>query len=348
MTCVRDAFRAQARACAKLGSPFMERLMSLCAGRLEPGGAVADRILAWDGDVGPSGASVPLRLAGALHGLVRDGSDTGLARVYPPSGAGDDLLWHEVSRALGEHEARLLAWLDSPPQTNEVRRSTALIAAATWIAARHPLPFVLSELGASAGLNLSFEKFSVETPAGRLGAAASPVTFRPEWRGAVPPARPVNVTDRAAVDLNPLDPGDPAARLRLLSYLWPDQPERLRLTEAAISLADTRPDRGDAAGWLARRLARPHPGRVHVVYHTVAWQYFPAETQAACRAALAEAGARASADAPLAHVAMEADGDPEGAGLTVETWPKGSGEAGPIRLARVDFHGRWIDWRAGA
>ena len=37
MNDIRDAFREQARACAGLGSPFMERLMSLCADRLAPG-----------------------------------------------------------------------------------------------------------------------------------------------------------------------------------------------------------------------------------------------------------------------------------------------------------------------
>lgn len=347
MTGVREAFRIQARACAKLGSPFMERLMTLCADRLEPRGAVAERVLTWDGDVGPAGASVPLRLAGALHGLVRDGTDAGLARVYPPSDAGDEALWREVSRALVEHEMRLLRWLDSPPQTNEVRRSAALIAAANWIAGRHALPFVLSELGASAGLNLSFDRFSLEAGGQRLGAASSPVALRPEWRGPVPPALPITVAERAGVDLNPLDPTDPAARIRLLSYLWPDQPERLRLTEAALGLVSARPERGDAAGWLARRLARPLPGRVHVVYHTVAWQYFPSATRAACQDALDEAGARATADAPLARIAMEADDDPHGAGLVVETWPRAPNETGPVLLARVDFHGRWIDWVEG-
>ncbi len=348
MNAVHDAFQTQARACAALGSPFMNRLMSLCADRLAPGNAVADRVLDWAGDAGPSGDSVPLRLAGALHGLVRDGTDPDLARHYPPADTGDDALWSAVTRAFGTHEARLLAWLDSPPQTNEVRRSAALIAAATWIAKWHPRPIVLSELGASAGLNLSFDRFALDTPQGRLGAADSPVRLAPDWHGPVPAARRVVVTDRAAVDLNPLDPGDPAARLRLMSYLWPDQPDRLRLTEAAIGLADTRPERGDAASWLARRLAQPHPGQVHIVSHTVAWQYFPETTQTACRAALDEAGARATPDAPLAHISMEADGASDGAALTVETWPRPDGESGPVLLARVDFHGRWIDWRADA
>jgi hypothetical protein len=340
MNDLRDAFRTQSRACVGLGSPFMGRLMALCAERLVPGTGVADRVLTWPGDVGPSADSVPLRLAGALHGLVRDGADAGLTAVYPPAEAPDDALWAAVEAALTRHEARLLRWLDSPPQTNEVRRSGALLAAAAWIAGRHPLPFVLSELGASAGLNLSFDRFALDAGGVRLGTADSPVRLAPEWRGAPPEPHPVRVTERAGVDLNPLDPQAPGDRLRLLAYLWPDQPERLRLTEAAIALAGTRPDRGDAAEWLEARLATPRPGRVHMVYHTIAWQYFPPATQARCRAALAAAGARATAQAPLAHVGLEADDTTGSAALSATLWPGGETRD----LARVDFHGRWIAW----
>jgi hypothetical protein len=339
MSPVRDAFRDQARACGALGSPFMARLMALCADRLAKG-TVAQRVLEWDGEVGPSGDSVPLRLAGALHALVRDGTDPRLAAAYPPADAPDVALWEAVEAALTRHETRLLAWLDSPPQTNEVRRSAALLAAAAWLAERHPLPFVLSELGASGGLNLSFDRFALEAGGITLGTAGSGVRLAPGWRGAAPSPRPIRVVERGGVDLNPLDPADPAARLRLLAYLWPDQPDRLRLTEAAIALAETRPVRGDAADWLARRLARPRPGRVHMVYHTVAWQYFGQTTQASCRAALDAAGAAATDDAPLAHVAMEGDAIPGSAALTVTLWPGGETRT----VARVDFHGRWIEW----
>jgi hypothetical protein len=79
-----------------------------------------------------------------------------------------------------------------------------------------------------------------------------------------------------------------------------------------------------------------------MVFHTVAWQYFPAETQARCRAALAAAGARATPDAPLARIGMEADAAPGSAALTVTLWPGGETR----ELARVDFHGRAVDWRA--
>ncbi|MBO6604050.1 MAG: DUF2332 family protein [Roseicyclus sp.] len=338
---LREAFLGQAKSCAILGSPFMERLMTLMAKRLAPGGAVADRLLEWPGDLTSAGQSVPLRTAGSLHGLVLDGADAGLARVYPPNEASDDALWGEITRAFREHETRLMSWLDLPPQTNEVRRSVALIPAALHLTHRFGLPLTLSELGASAGLNLAFDRFALETGAGPRGAAGSPVTLTPEWTGGSPPDLPLRIAERAGVDLHPLDPGQPDQALRLLAYLWPDQPDRLRLTRLAMDLATTRPEPGDAAAWLHGRLATPRPGTTHLVYHTVAWQYFPPETQKACTRAIEEAGARATEDAPVAHFSMEADGRGRGAGMTLRIWPDGT----EINAGRVDFHGRWIDWR---
>ena len=80
-----------------------------------------------------------------------------------------------------------------------------------------------------------------------------------------------------------------------------------------------------------------------MVFHTVAWQYFPAETQAACTASLEAAGAGLGPGTTLAQVAMEADGG-RGAALTVRLWPGGA----RVTLARIDFHGRWVEWTAPA
>lgn len=344
MSGLRAAFEVQARACAGLGSPFMARLMTLCAERLEAESPVGAVLFGYPGDPGPSAGSLPLRLAGALHGLVLDGSDPGLARVYPPHEADDAAVWAEVSRALGDHAGRIVDWLGSPPQTNEVRRSAALISAAHWIAGwSGETRFTLSELGASGGLNLGFDRYALDAGGQRYGPADPVLTLAPEWSGGAPDPAAIIVTDRAGCDLNPLDPGDPTDRLRLLAYLWPDQPQRLALTRAAIAAARVRPVRADAAAWLARRLAGPALTGVHMVFHTVAWQYFPAETQATCTAALEAAGAGLCPGATLAQVAMEADGG-RGAALTVRLWPGGD----RVTLARVDFHGRWIAWAAPA
>ena len=111
-------------------------------------------------------------------------------------------------------------------------------------------------------------------------------------------------------------------------------------TRAAIAAQDAPVDRGDAIDWLETRLAAPRAGAVHLIYHTVAWQYFPAEAQARGTALIEAVGAKATADAPLAWLGMENDGDDLGAGLTLRLWPGDTRHA----LARVDFHGRWMRW----
>ncbi len=152
------------------------------------------------------------------------------------------------------------------------------------------------------------------------------------------------MVERRGVDLNPLSPQRDG--LRLLAYVWPDQPERLSRLRLALSLAVEKAapvDRGDAAPWLAVRLAERRPGTCHLVYSTVAFQYFPPEAQAEIAAAMEAAGARASTDAPLAWAAMEADATPDGAALTLRFWP------GDLRLTagRAGFHCQWVDWRPG-
>ena len=333
---VRDAFRAQSKACAGLGSPFMGQLMALCAERLTPGTAVADQVLGWQGDPRPSADSVPLRLAGALHALVLD--QTALGDVYPPNVTEDDPLWDAILQAFNAHEDRLLKAMTSPPQTNEIRRSGVLIAALAEVAARYPgAPVELLELGASAGMNLLFDQYRLTLPNGPIGPVDATVILTPDWTGPQPPADLPGVIARAGVDLNPLDPTDPQDRLRLMSYLWPDQPHRLRLTEAAMTVAaQMHPDvaRGDAGDWLAKRLASPAPDRLRVIFHTVAWQYFPAETAGVAEKALA------SAPSPTVQIGMETDGTGPGASVTLTHWPEGKVE----HLGRADFHGRWITW----
>ena len=340
------AFEQQAAACTDLGSPFTGTLLRLIAERALPPGAIARRITGWPGDIGPTGASVPLRLAGALHGLVIEARAPALAAQYPAARpeTDPDALWRAVQDALTEHEDWLLGRLDLPPQTNECARSAALILAANWLARQYPLPLDLSELGASAGLNLMFDRFALIAGATRLGPEDAVLTLAPEWRGAPmgPGAGQPQVAVRAGADLSPLDPI--ADRARLLSYIWADQPARFARMQAALdATARARPKvaKADAIDWLAERLSTPRPGHLHLIYHTVAWQYFPAAAQARGEALLAKAGARATPDAPLARFAMENDGHGPGAALTLTLWPGGETRA----CGRFDFHGRWIDWR---
>lgn len=340
---VRQSFLRQAKSCDDLGSPFTARLCRLMAARLDETTSVGRHILEWQGDPTSNGDALALRLAGALHALMLSGTDPGLNPVYPPHPSTDDELWVACEKALSRDEAFILARLKSPPQTNEVRRSAALLPGFLTIAALFDnRPLVLSEIGASAGLNLQWDLYSY-----RLGNTSwgqgSHVQLSPDWTGPPPPEAQLTVAERAGCDLNPLDPQSFEHRQRLLSYLWADQADRIERTRAALVMAadsDLSVDRADAVDWLTTRLQKSYPGAVHVIYHSVAWQYLPAARQAEGNALIAAAGARATAQAPLARLQMEGDGQNDGAALTLTVWPPGESHV----VGRADFHGRWVKW----
>jgi hypothetical protein len=340
---VRAAFRRQAEACDEMGSPFTARLCRAVADNLVADSPAAARILGWPGDPSNRADALPLRLAGALHALVLTGQDAGLAAAYPPGEAPDEALWPAVHAALAAHGGFIAARLDGPPQTNEPMRSAALAPGFLIVAAETGLPLAISEIGASAGLNLAWDRFAYRFGAAAWGDPASPVAIAPDWEGPPPPLPALRVAERAGCDRDPLDLADPEAETRLLSFVWADQLARVERVRAAIAVArecGVRVEAADAADWLARRLAAPRPGLAHVVCHSIMWQYLPAATQARIEALLAEAGARASDEAPLAWLRMEGDGGAPGAAITLTLWPGGRTRL----LGRTDFHGRWVRW----
>ncbi len=336
---VRAALSDQARSCRDLGSVLTAQIMETLGTALQADqGAVARRVLDWPGDTSSRGASVPLRLAGALHAQVLLSQAPALAAAYAKGEAPAALLLQTIAA----HEAEILAWLNQTPQTNEVGRAAALIAGARFALVQlgTPLPLALRELGASAGLNLNFPDYTIDCH----GSSEPPAMLSPDWRGEVPPQIALVAPNRRGVDLHPVDITDPT---RLRAYIWPDQPQRLARLDAALAHARTHPpqvDEGDAGAWLdQQRLA--HPGLLTLVYHTIAHQYFPPEVQARIARRLSETGRQATADAPLARLAMEADDTPGNAALELDLW---DGQHRRWRLGRADFHGRWIDWRPEA
>ena len=338
-----DAFTAQAESCTRMGSPFMGQLLTILASDWPTDTLLGQKFARFEGDIGPAGHSLPLRIAGGLHALVLSNAAPDLGKVYPPHAADDDALREAVLAALITHQDFLLDWTDSPPQTNEVRRSAALIAGAHVALQHFDLPIHLSELGASGGLNMLWDHYALAIDGDRFGHAMPAVLFQPDWEGPKPPAATPVIANRAGVDLNPLDPSRADHLLRLTAYLWPDQPDRLKMTRAAASVEATRPVQGDAIDWLGPRLAAAPQGHLHLIQHTVAWQYFPTDAQARGRALIEAAGAQATPNRPLAWLSMETDGDTTakiGAALTLRLWP---GDL-TLDLGRADFHGRWVKW----
>jgi len=327
----------QAVACAALGSPFTAQLCRLFGARLQAGHPVADRLLTWE-TLAPD--AVALRIAGGLHALAMRHPDSALAKAYPPHQVDDDTLWHAVGPALLSHEAFLLDWLHSAPQTNEIRRCCGLIPAFHWLTEQFGLPLSLSEIGASAGLNMNWDQYALTIGGQVWGPKASPVQLAPEWRGEEPPLAMPVIVDKAGCDLKPLDPQNQADRDRLHAYIWADQPARHTATRAALDIAKTPPEKADALAFLSRRLAAPEPGTLQLIYHSIVWQYLPKEAQEACAAQIAAAGAAASSATPLAWLSIEADDTKGSAAMQCRLWPENT----TTSLGRIDFHGRWVDW----
>jgi hypothetical protein len=320
--------------------------------RLTPDTKIGQVLFDWPGDVSAAGASLPLRLHGCFHRLVLSGESPELADVFPPhdKNISDDEMCAALAMALVEHEAAILTQLQFAPQTNEVRRSGVLLPGFCTIAAQtNGLPFVLSELGASAGLNLNWNHYAYQIDGQAWGDPNSNVRISPDWDGPKAEMIPIEVIERTCCDLNPIDLTDKSATQTLLSYLWADQSERLARTKAAIEIANAHPytvDKMGAVNWLTQRLSTPYENCIHVIYHTIAWQYFSDGDKAAGRALIEAAGKRATKSAPLAWLGLETDGKEPGALLTLRIWQGDQNDGQSQLLGRADYHGRWVQWAA--
>jgi hypothetical protein len=343
---VRQHFRDQAGACLRLGSPFTAMLLEMVADRLDETSVVGRTVLRWRGD--PKTDALALRFAGSLHALVLSGASPALAQAYPGAGVETDaeVLWAAVADALDAHEAAVLRFLESPPQTNEVARSAVLLGGFLAIAHQTGRPLDLLEIGASAGLNLHWDAYAYALGRASWGPATAPLRLEPEWRGPLPPLGPVEVRARQGCDRRPIEPGNAQDRLRLRAYVWADQEARLARLDAAldhVARHGTRVEQAEAADWVEARLARRPVGLTTVLFHSIVWQYLPPATQQRIEAALERAGSGAPESTPLAWLRMEPASKGGDAQLRLTTWPGAREQL----LAHADFHGRWVSWRAG-
>lgn len=352
------ALRWQAAGCGRR-SPLYRGLLTSAAADAAAGGPISTLLV---GYADQPMATVPgLRLMGAVHHLVLSGALPELAPFFPSVGgsAPPEGAWPVLRQVLAEQPTLIGSLLDAPVQTNETGRAAVLFAGLLVLAHRTGLPVRLLEIGASAGLNLRADRFGyrVTLPGTSgpvvLGDRDSPLVLDDSWVGtpSVPLRTPVRVVERRGCDPAPIDPTDPAGRLRLESLVWADEAERLARLRGALAVAERVPARvdraTDTAGWLADRLAESMPGVLTLVWHSVVRQYVDHDAWIAVDELLADVGESATGDAPLARLGFEPELDDRGRlrfAARLTCWPDGQSRL----LGTADGHGTPFVWSASA
>jgi hypothetical protein len=331
-------------------SPLYKRLSIAVAGDAE--------LLGWVQSAPPS-AHLPPALLAAVHYLLLEDPDHPLAAVYSGRSDADPApLFLQLCRDRREKVMALLSTRHI--QTNDCGRSALIGPGLTWLSSQLSEPMALTDVGASAGLNLLCDRYRIDYgAAGATGPSASPVHIacrvaggNPPIAAALPPLR-----SRIGIDRSPIDLGQPEDARWLLACVWPDT-GRLERTAASIHLAQQDPPKvvtGDANDTLPRILADLPIGVTAVIVTTWAFAYFSlegrqrfvelleAESQMRTIAWLSAEGAgtvAAFADQPVPD--RDAGADLLGAAVF---------EGGAARwelLGIVHEHGAWIDWRGPA
>lgn len=342
---VVERLEFQARSCAWIGSPLYARLIGAAARDAAAGGVVWRILEPYASD--PDGSAVVLRFMAAVHRLVLRGGAPELAAVYPSAGgnAGDEGAEGAFLATVTAHEETLRVDTAQPLQTNEVGRAAALVGGFLTVARRFGLPLRVLEIGASAGLNLRWDRFLYEARGRTWGDPDSPVRLCEFNTEALPPFEVGAVVEsRRGCDPHPIDPSTDEGATLLLSFVWPDQLARIRLLRGAIEVARRVPatvDEAPASAWLRDRTSEPAPGVATVVYHSIVRQYFDDDERGAVADALDDAGRAATSDAPFGYLRMEpAEDDDKVVEVRLTTWPGGA----EALLAQTGYHGTGVRW----
>jgi hypothetical protein len=338
-----EQLNQQAEWCERLGSKLYATLLTDSAKDAQNGGPVWSAL----GDHLPAPlleVMLPLRFMAAMHSLVLRDRASDLARFYPSVG-GDgkpDEAWPAFLSALRPNIEEVWVSSGSPVQTNEVGRSAALIGGFLRIAHDTGKPLRLLEVGSSAGLNLRWDRYRYTSSSGSWGSPDSAVHMT--WDTPPPhlDAR-VEIAQRRGCDPNPLNPLNRSHRIRLLSAVWADQVERVERTRGAFAEAASVPvevERGSAIPWLPRQLERPMEGVATVIFHSIVLQYLADQERSDFLETIEAAGARATNEAPLAHLTLEPDPGMSAFPVRLRTWPNGD----EVILAQSGPHGADIVW----
>lgn len=231
---------------------------------------------------------VPNLLFGAVQYLLLSGVAYPLAAYYPslyamPLDLARSDPFPSFRNFCFHHAEAIISLLATRRvQTNEVRRCACLLPV-FHVVAEHggKRPLALVEIGASAGLNLLWDKYYFDYGGQSGGSPISSVRLHCELRHSIHlplGERTPEIAYRIGIDLNPIDVNDEAAMLWLRALIWPEQRNRVAYLEQAVRLAQAQPPllrKGDAVALLPEVLAQIPPQATLCLYHTFVLNQFP-------------------------------------------------------------------------
>lgn len=302
------------------------------------------------------GQPAPQLLLGAVHALLLDGRCERLAQFYPtctddpvdPGETDPVPAFRECCLAHERHLGDVVA--SRRVQTNAVGRSAVLLPAFERVRRLAGDPLAVVEVGASAGLNLRWDRYRYEYAGGgsRIdrGDPDSAVRIRTDVRGDDPPPLPETlptVASRVGVDLNPLDVTDEGDARWLRALVIPDQRRRHERLSAAIDAAREDPPTvlaGDARDVLPGLLEDAPAATTRCVFSTHTLYQFEDAAVHELRALLREA----SRDRPVHWLSNDPSADAEAPAFRHVEFADGDAEK--TRLATFESYGAWIRWLA--
>jgi hypothetical protein len=170
---VRQAIAWQAEHAARADAPCTGRVVKSELAILGTDTGLARRMENWAGLTLRD--AMPLRVAAGLHYLLLGGEERRLEPVYAGLMTDQWAIDEIVADMAVKYDARLMPWLDSPPQTNEAGRSASIMAGLLWLSERLGPHFEMNEIGASAGVNTMMERYFYDLGGVGTGPANSPM-----------------------------------------------------------------------------------------------------------------------------------------------------------------------------
>jgi hypothetical protein len=334
-----SAGQLQARLCRENGGPTYQAIIEAILADLDDTSAVV-RLLAADPRE-PVGSALFLRLLGAVHRLALTRPEFPLRPYFLSTGGSIDTtdVIDAFFDAVNTNSEAIAVEMIRDVQTNEVGRAAPLSAAINFVTADRNSDVHLFELGASAGLNLWFDRYRITSPKHGWGPADSPLKLEGHF-DCDPPLGNYHIVERRGCDLMPMRVSDQWDRTVLRSFVWPDDVERLARLDAAMSIAgEAVIERASAGGWLKRQLTDLSLG-VTIIFHSILFPYLTDGERSEIRTHIEAAGRRADPSRRLAWVSLEPDSRFGAVSLIAERWP----EHERLLLATSTPHGLDIKW----